>query len=923
MSVYHQPHKKELVMSWKTNAFWRLSKKGSAMVLGCGLLLSAGATESIDFSFEAPVIKKTGKSFAAKNFITPNARQEVSSIDLPATMPFAEKPGHPVLPMKTVRVVLPKGHVMKGITVIPGKEQALSGTYNLEYQALPTFSDTAGAADVGPDKAVYTSRNPFPGVFYNHVMTQVKNGVKIVFVNIYPVQYVPVTGEVFYYPNLRVKVETEVDPAAKNEESMSPVDLSEIMTVVDNAATIETYGLSREMVKIDDIIRVPLLLTQHPYVIITDSTLAGAFASLANHKTRKGLNAAIYTTSWIYGRFSGTRPAGGTDNQTRIRNFIKYAHDSLGTRWVLLGGDESVIPHRGCKGQVNSSSGLITDNDLACDLYYACLDGTWDNNANGIYGESTDGTGGGEVDLLSDVSVGRAPVQTMAEANNFVNKTLKFETSYHKKSALFSGTKLDNSTWGCTHKDSVAPLFPAGWLLSRLYERTGTCNTTSIVGALNADTMTLWNSAGHGNTGSFSNITRTNVDALTNQRPLFVYTWACYTASFDNRLTDGSYETNDCIAEHFVNNATGAFAYVGNSRYGWYYSGSYSGPSHVFDKSFYSALFVSNIKNEGRTLAASKENLIGTVGATGPHRWVYFELNLLGDPETSIDVQPVCYSNLPSPAISFIGTEFYTVSGVDYIRYRFQVANYSSFPNDLFAPAPTLPACGSNTNSSRTWVDIYNNKNARLYGFCALGSSSNLTQLWVAFRKGDAPADSIYIKMDDRLCGTTYTSNKIALQTAAPLPAFSTTYTGATTRGYWFVAPQGFAITGLKVPDEAGAGLQNVQIVKFNSGVTPPTYPTVTNAFTSLYRSVGTPSSTMLNVYIPVAAGDVIGILGATGNSSMMYSSYGAGNFSSQVQGSTVVFKRLGMQFNLATTAAKDLWTENSMLGRVMFRYTK
>lgn len=161
-------------------------------------------------------------------------------------------------------------------------------------------------------------------------------------------------------------------------------------------------------------------------------------------------------------------------------------------------------------------------------------------------------------------------------------------------------------------------------------------------------------------------------------------------------------------------------------------------------------------------------------------------------------------------------------------------------------------------------------------------------------------------------------------ENAAPMPAFSYTYSNATrTRGHWFTAPTDFVITGLQVPDESGFGTQHVEVVRFDSGVTPPRYASTTNAFTSLARRSGLPSNEVANVYVPVSAGDVIGILGAAGDTTIMHNSYaGWGPLDTTIFGSNTALNRLGMQFNLAANTARNLWTEPYNVGRVQMFYS-
>ncbi|HSP79538.1 MAG TPA: S8 family serine peptidase, partial [Myxococcaceae bacterium] len=156
-----------------------------------------------------------------------------------------------------------------------------------------------------------------------------------------------------------------------------------------------------------------------------------------------------------------------------------------------------------------------------------------------------------------------------------------------------------------------------------------------------------------------------------------------------------------------------------------------------------------------------------------------------------------------------------------------------------------------------------------------------------------------------------------------PLSTYTNTFSSASlTRGYWFTAPTSFIITGLQVPNEAGHALQNVQVVRFNAGVTPPAYASTTNSFTSLYRAVGKPSDEVLRTFISVSAGDVIGILGATGDSTIMHNSYGAGPFTSLIRNQQVTLQRMGMQYNLASTPAKELWSASGSIGRVTLFYS-
>jgi hypothetical protein len=115
---------------------------------------------------------------------------------------------------------------------------------------------------------------------------------------------------------------------------------------------------------------------------------------------------------------------------------------------------------------------------------------------------------------------------------------------------------------------------------------------------------------------------------------------------------------------------------------------------------------------------------------------------------------------LPNPVLVFLGQEFHEAGGKQWIRYRYAVANAEAYPNDLFAPAPGLPPCGANANASRTWVDVFDRGHKRIYGFCALGSNTNLGDLWFALAPDVLPPSWVYIEINDRQTGVQYKSNE-------------------------------------------------------------------------------------------------------------------------------------------------------------------
>jgi hypothetical protein len=106
-----------------------------------------------------------------------------------------------------------------------------------------------------------------------------------------------------------------------------------------------------------------------------------------------------------------------------------------------------------------------------------------------------------------------------------------------------------------------------------------------------------------------------------------------------------------------------------------------------------------------------------------------------------------------------MGTEAFHTGGKEFIRYRYDVLNKDSYPAAMFAAAPALPPCGANAKSSRTWLDIFDQRGKRLNGFCALGKPDDLTGIWFALESDIIPPSYVYIEMNDRQTNIKYKSN--------------------------------------------------------------------------------------------------------------------------------------------------------------------
>ncbi|HEU5311304.1 MAG TPA: C25 family cysteine peptidase, partial [Candidatus Eisenbacteria bacterium] len=148
-------------------------------------------------------------------------------------------------------------------------------------------------------------------------------------------------------------------------------------------------------------------------MILAPDSLADVFQRLADYQTRIGQPTVVRGLSTV--RALDPR---SNDLAQAVRSFLRSAYELWGTRAAVLAADHDQIPLRMVRVL------QPTVEDIPTDTYYADLDGTWDRNGNGIYGEVAD-----SLDMVPDLVVGRLPATTRAEATAMVDKALRYMKS--------------------------------------------------------------------------------------------------------------------------------------------------------------------------------------------------------------------------------------------------------------------------------------------------------------------------------------------------------------------------------------------------------------------------------------------------------------------------------------------------------------
>lgn len=555
---------------------------------------------------------------------------------------FQEIPGEPLIPYKTAAILLPQEADIKDIKVKTSAPIIQKG-FDIPWGQPPCVI-SGEPVKVGRNEEIYSSDTDYPNKLFDLVSVESFKGFQILYLNLYPLQYKPKSKTVKFYEKMTVEIKFGKGAKHKLYRGLQS-DRQAVAAMVDNPETVQTYAEPAE--------EVPLLTGgPYEYIIITNSTLASTFHILLLHKLNYVNRGKIVDVAWIYANYTGY------DNPEKVRNFIIDAYNDWDTEYCLLGGDIAVVPYRGFW----VSTGGYTDPDMAADMYFGCLDGNFDADGDHRYGEPNDG-----VDWLEEVFIGRAPVETVAEAQIFVDKVIDYELAPKPKvcqfhaSIIAPGNNPDSRTipWNCEQ------WVPSDYVIKELFEQYGPISKDDWRDGWDGDydgephTPPLtFQHAGHGSSTCYGisssvNWCNSDVPTLTNTFWPLHMSVACHS---------GNFKYNDCLAEMYVMDDCGAIACMLNVNYGWYSSSDASKYSGEFLETMFRGLFSDGKENLGELLNQAKSYWVAQAQSNSTYRWCYYEINLLGDPESPcLTRRPPC---TPAQVIITNPKDGETVSGI-------------------------------------------------------------------------------------------------------------------------------------------------------------------------------------------------------------------------------------------------------------------
>lgn len=484
--------------------------------------------------------------------------------------------GYPALPIKYVTIPLPftADDISLSIQHFNITPYAISKRIFPIQEPEVAYLGKIQKRFIPCDSRIYESVEPYPSEQGRiEEISCVGYGERFVVVAVYPITYCPTENR---------------------------YDLSEDieLTLTYSHSSKRAEALTRNTRTVD--IGIPF----YEYCVITSQNLKDAFTRLIAWKQEKGLSAGVVCKEDILNNTYcsvGDTVSSINDDAGKIRQYLQYAYASGVTKYVLFGGNASVLPIRYGTGGNNtwtSSRKVTNDYKIPSDFYFSELNSNWNKDADIYYGEPSD-----SLDYGSELYVGRILCTNSEEIQNYTDKLLRYEMnpgngdfSYLKK-ALYT---QDDQMQSNQEQDIIAAQLQSIFPIDTIFSEVPSCYAPAPTAPYGNDVIAKMNEhygyvswAGHGHpnvitvksdscskdpiyaiTSVQGNIlyvvqeSANGLDNLTNKDyPMFAYSTACTITPFD---VYNEYTEFPNIGQSFtLGKDYGGPVLVGNTRYGW------------------------------------------------------------------------------------------------------------------------------------------------------------------------------------------------------------------------------------------------------------------------------------------------------------------------------------------------------------------
>ena len=430
-------------------------------------------------------------------------------------------------------------------------------------------------------------------------------------------RYVPATGKVTYAQTVTVTIETATSRDDHSRKLwLTPENKASIMRLAQNENVLSTYTQRGRAIGGYDML------------VITSEEWLPRFGEYLNLYNDKGIRTRIVALEEIYATMDGR------DEQEQIRNYIIQEYEDNGIQMVSLGGDVSIVPYRSlyCFAQEGY------EDQLPSDMYYACLDGTLNDDGDDRWGEV------GEDDLLPEIGIGRLPFNNEAQFETVMHKTFSYLQTpvlgeftspilgaEHLGDGYYGDVDMERLIGEVNDYDYTTYGYPEDYNFKRYYatpshdfkggEFRNVIGTggqyVHHVGHANADYVAGW-------TGSMLNNDYFAGNDGINHNYMLFHSHGCICGDFPT----------SCVLEKIITIPTGFVVTTGNSRYGWYVPWGDGMAAHIH-REFVDAYCHDRIPSVGMALREAKIATAPWVTAYGEEngclRWNIYCLNVLGD----------------------------------------------------------------------------------------------------------------------------------------------------------------------------------------------------------------------------------------------------------------------------------------------------
>ncbi|HSP87315.1 MAG TPA: C25 family peptidase propeptide domain-containing protein, partial [Ignavibacteriaceae bacterium] len=221
--------------------------------------------------------------------------------------------GEPMMPVGSIRVLLPFGMEVNSVRIISTVERTLEGEYYIYPIQYPEIVVGENGEFVEPKKEIYSSEEYYPGKLAEFICESYFREYNIAEILVYPLQYIPSNRQLILNTEINIEIEYSLSATPpivqrlRQNERIENTIRARLSYFIVNSEDIPINGnssLNSNVIK--KVETEPLRISEFPsviegqnveYIIITNDALSVSFQILADWKTKKGIVTTVKSIS--------------------------------------------------------------------------------------------------------------------------------------------------------------------------------------------------------------------------------------------------------------------------------------------------------------------------------------------------------------------------------------------------------------------------------------------------------------------------------------------------------------------------------------------------------------------------------------------------------------------------------------------------